>query len=580
VAEVRKGLEELCAFRVLDPACGCGNFLYVAYRELRALEYELKERLVRIAQQTGMTPPDPSELPYYPLSNLQGIDVEATAVMIARITLWMGQRQMMDLYGAAEPALPLVDLSGIQAGDALALPWPKTSCIIGNPPFHGAQYMRRALGDAYVNWLKKTFNIGVKEYCVYWFRRAQDHLAADQRAGLVGTNSISQNRARGASLEYIEATGGIITEAVSSQDWPGDAAVDVSLVNWIKSPTSPPTAFVLDGVTVDGITPELRTPERSTGIVAKLVANKNRCFQGPIPDGEGFIITEALANKLLARSEANYREVVRPYLTTDDLTEDPKQEARRYIIDFAQLPLEAAMRYPGALEIVRWQVKPERDHNRDQRFRELWWQFGRPRVEMRKALDGSERYIAGVRHGKRLLLAWCQPWTLASDATNVFAFEDDYAMGVLSSYTHGAWARSRSSTLEDRLRYTPSTVFEPFPWPYPISDVLRETVAAASRNVITRRQQICAENSIGLTELYNLVDEGAYTDLKSMHRQLDVAVASAYGWPKAVAQDSDEIVRRLLGLNREIAVGTRKYEPFGAMADTGPAALFELDEAG
>src|SRR5207253_2806105 len=110
------------------------------------------------------------------------------------------------------------------------------------------------------------FKVGVKDYCVYWFRKAHEHLQVGQRAGLVGTNSISQNKARSASLEYIAATGGVITDAVSTQDWPGDAAVDVSLVNWIKAPSSPPSAFVLDGEQVDGITPELRTPGRSTGV--------------------------------------------------------------------------------------------------------------------------------------------------------------------------------------------------------------------------------------------------------------------------------------------------------------------------
>lgn len=201
VADVRRVLEELCAFRVLDPACGCGNFLYVAYRELRCLEHELKERLVRVAQQTGMQAPDPLGLPYYRLGNLRGIDIEQTAVLIARLTLWMGQRQMIDRFGPAEPALPLIDLFGIQAGDALERPWPVTDCIIGNPPFLGSQYLRRAHGDAYTDWLKITFKAGVKEYCVYWFRKAHDHLSAGQRAGLVGTNSISQNRARSASLE-------------------------------------------------------------------------------------------------------------------------------------------------------------------------------------------------------------------------------------------------------------------------------------------------------------------------------------------------------------------------------------------
>jgi hypothetical protein len=562
VADVQRALEELCAFRVLDPACGCGNFLYVAYRELRCLEHELKERLVRVAHQTGMQAPDPHGLPYYRLGNLRGIDIEPTAVLIARLTLWMGQRQMIDRFGPAEPALPLVDLFGIQVGDALERPWPVADCIIGNPPFLGSQHVRAMRGDAYINWLKTTFKVGVKDYCVYWFRKAHDHLTADQRAGLVGTNSISQNRARSASLEYIAANGGIITDVVSTQKWPGDAKVHVSLVNWIKTPSSPTEAFILDGEPVDGITPELRTPGHSTGVVAKLGANKGWCFQGPIPVGDGFIIAADEARELLAVRKSNYRTVVRPYLTSDDLAEDPRQEGRRWIIDFAKMPLEAAMCYPAALKIVRERVQPGRAGNRDAGFRETWWLFGRPRIEMRAALSKLTRYIAGIRHGKRLLFVWCEPWTLASDATNVFAFEDDYAMGILSSSTHDAWAWSRSSTIKGDLRYTPSTVFEGFPWPYPITGEHRERIAALSRSLIARRQEICKENNFGLTTLSNLIDEGAYTGLKALHCELDEAVVTAYGWPKEVAQDDNKIVQRLLILNREIAAGTREYDPF------------------
>jgi hypothetical protein len=185
---------------------------------------------------------------------------------------------------------------------------------------------------------------------------------------------------------------------------------------------------------------------------------------------------------------------------------------------------------------------------------------------MRLALGKSVRYVAGIAQGKRLLFAWAEAWTCPSNVTNVVAVDDDYAMGILSSSTHSAWAWSRSSTLKGDLRYTPSTVFETFPWPYPVTDAQQERVAAASRRVIMQRQEICTASTIGLTTLYNLVDEGAYTDLKGMHTELDQAVATAYGWPNAVAHDADEIVRRLLRLNREITAGTRRYDPFATQA--------------
>ncbi len=184
---------------------------------------------------------------------------------------------------------------------------------------------------------------------------------------------------------------------------------------------------------------------------------------------------------------------------------------------------------------------------------------------MRKALDWHHRYIATNRVGKRLLCCWAEPWTCPSDKALVFAFDDDYAMGVLTSWAHLAWAWARSSTLKADLNYTPTTAFETFPWPHPATDEQRERVAEASRQVIARRQEICAKEGFGLTRLYNLVDEGAYTDLAKLHRELDEAVAATYGWPKSIAQDGDEIVRRLLALNREIAAGERDYAPFATL---------------
>ena len=553
-------LDELCDFKVLDPSCGCGNFLYVAYRELRGLEQELKEKITTTAAATGMPAPS-SPLPFYPLHNLHGIDIEGIAVLIARLTLWMGQRQMIDRYGAAEDPLPLVDMSSIRRADALATEWPEVDAIVGNPPFLGSQLLRGSLGDEYVEWLRKRFEVGIKDLCVYWFRKAQDHLKAGQRAGLVGTNSISQNRARSASLEYIVADGGVITDAVSSQKWPGEAKVHVSIVNWVKSPLAP-TEFILDGEPTSGINASLRNDDLGSWDPASLAGNRGRCFQGPIPVGAGFIIDEEQARRLLAVDTQQYNAVVRPYLTASDVTDNTMQDPSRWIIDFGSMPLEDAAKFPEALKIVRESVKPFRETVNRRGHREKWWLYGEARVGMRRELEPLSRYCAIAAHAKRLTIAWQAPWTLPSNATMVFAFDDDYSMGILLSKAHDAWAWHRSSTLETRLRYTPTSVFETFPWPDPVSPAHREVVAELSRAVIERRQEICKKENFGLTKLYNLMDDGAYADLKKLHKQLDEAVALCYGWPKSVAQDSQEIVRRLTQLNMEITEGTRSYNPF------------------
>ncbi len=142
--EARELLDELCRFRVLDPACGCGNFLYVAYRELRGLETELKARIRTLAADTGHPLP-PQPYPYYPIGNIQGIEIERSAVLIARVTMWMGHKQMADRYGEAEAPLPLQPLDSIRAADALKTAWPETDCVIGNPPFLGDRRIRSVL---------------------------------------------------------------------------------------------------------------------------------------------------------------------------------------------------------------------------------------------------------------------------------------------------------------------------------------------------------------------------------------------------------------------------------------------------
>jgi hypothetical protein len=558
-AEARALLDELCRFRVLDPACGCGNFLYVSYRELRALEHELKQRIGSLAAETGLPRPV-GPLPYYPLANVQGIDIERSAVLIARVTLWMGHRQVADLYGEAEAVLPLQDLSAVRHGDALRVAWPETDCIVGNPPFVGANGVRSALGDGFAEWVKREFGVGIKDLCTYWFRRAADHLEPGQRAGLVGTNSISQNLGRSASLDYVVANGGVITDAVSSQKWPGDAKVHVSIVNWIDQPTEPPDQFTLDGVSVPAISTSLRG-EIVGWKPQPLAANRGRCFEGPSPKAKGFLVSADEAARLRALDDS-YQEVVRPYLTASDITDDPEQRASRWTIDFGLMTLEQAMRFPDALRIVREKVRPERETNNRRSYREKWWIFAEPRTAMRAALEDAQRYAAIPGHAKRFTLVWIPADTLASNAVDVVAVDDDWSMGVLLSRGHEAWAWSRSSTLETRLRYTPTSVFEAFPWPTGANDQQREGVAEASRRLLSRRTEICVSEQIGLTELYNAVDEGAWSDVKALHKALDEAVVDCYGWPRSVAQDDAELVRRLTDLNREIVEGKRPYAPF------------------
>jgi hypothetical protein len=559
-ADIRRLQHDLMNYVVLDPACGSGNFLYTAYRELRRIERRLhaRERELRLAE--GRRHSEQGALAaFFPLTNIVGIDIDAFAVSLARVTLWMGHKLAVDELDLDESTLPLANLSGIRAADALRVDWPKASVIVGNPPFHGDRNLRGLLGDSYIDWLKAEFGCGVKDHCVYWFRKAHDHLAPGQRAGLVGTNSISQNRARSASLNYIVDGGGVITDAVSTQDWPGEAAVDVSIVNWVREPDPLPASFTLDERAVVGIDTALRESTVPNADVPVLVANKGRAFQGVIPRGEGFVLALDEGHDLLSRSDADYTAVVLPYLVGKDIAATIDQMPSRFVVDFGSMALEQAMRYPAALAIVRERVKPARD--RDPVYGDSWWRLWRPRPELRRATAALPRFIAGTATGKRILFAWCAPHWRASNLTNAFALDSDYAMGVLASRIHTDWARARSSTFEDRIRYTPSSAFETFPWPQP-TDAQRERIAEFSRVVLDLRSTLCREHEIGLTTLYNQVDDGAHSPLRAAHRDLDLAVIAAYGWSSGLLDDVRQRNRSLLERNARILAGEIPYSPF------------------
>lgn len=558
-AEAEQAWRDLMSYVVLDPACGSGNFLYVAYRELRRVELRLRERLAELRAAEGIAPQE--EMEFFPIVNMKGIEVEAFAAELARVTLWMGHKlaaDRMSEHGLSEPTLPLVDLSGIQRAHALRVKWPDADAIIGNPPYHGSQRLRQELGDAEVEFLEQEFGIGLKDYAVYWFRKAHERLGAGGRAGLVATNSVTQNRNREPSLEWLARNDGVITDAISSQDWTGEAAVDVSIVNWVKAPTAPPLDCTLDGIKVPAISPSLRRKDRDVASAARLSANAGYAFQGPIPVGGGFVLDADEALDLMRQTDAEYASVVRPYLTSQDIAEDPHQQARRWVIDFGTRSLEEAEQWPRALQIVRERVKPFRDENNDAGFRENWWRFGRPRGEMRTAIEKISRYIAGTRHGIRFYFCWCDHPVMASDATNVFAFEDDFEMGILSSRLHGDWAMAQSSTLEDRPRYTPTSAFDTFPWPAP-AERDRRSIEEACGALLLCRAELCDSREIGLTTLYNEVDDGMHRKLKGLHRELDHAVVVAYGWPSSVGDDPVESNRRLLELNKAIVAGEMEY---------------------
>ncbi len=548
-------LNEFVAFRVLDPAMGCGNFLAIAYRELRAIERQLHAHVKDLHEAAGLLPPI---MPRYPITNVYGIEIDPFAVELAKATLWMTHALAAREYGAAEPPLPLPTLNHLTCADSLKTEWPEVEAIIGNPPFHGDRRLRSVVGDDYIDWLKDRFGVGVKDHCVYFFRKAHENLKDGERAGLVATNTISQTKNRDASLVWITEHNGTIVDAISSKRWSGDARVHVSLVSWQKGDGG--DTPLLDGRPVEAITPSLTAGDRHRAAQA-LSPNRGIAFIGYFVNGIGFIIDDSEAEALLSRTDADYSTIVHPYINGDDIVTDPEASPRRWVINFGNRPLEEAETFPAAMQIVRERVKPQRDQVRSKDHRARWWQFADARAGMRRAITDLPRIGMAPRVGKRWVPVWGDPTWDPSDQVIVFALSDDYTLGVITSIAHVVWIRANGSTLETRLRYGTQTCFENFPFPLDPSMLARDSVEGNMRSVLEARASAAASLGKGLTAVYNAMDRGAFSELRAAHQALNRSVLDCYGMPQSLLDDEPALLAALFDLN-EAAANDPNYAPF------------------
>ncbi|MGL5509216.1 MAG: DNA methyltransferase, partial [Microcoleaceae cyanobacterium] len=308
IKELRAVQLELQSYQVLDPACGSGNFLYLAYQELKQIEQDLFNKIAS----KGRGKSQQQQISFVTPLQFYGIDINAFAVELARVTLTIARKVAIDNLNLNEPALPLDSLDkNIICADSLFTEWPKANAIIGNPPFLGGKKLRSLLGDPYAEKLHQVFPEvkGQPDFCVFWFRKAHDHLRKNDRAGLVGTNSITQVSSRIASLEYIVENGGFIHNAISTQPWSGEANVHVSIVNWVKTP---PAQLFLDDDLVDFISTCLKT-DISVTTAQVLQANKNYSFESCQLAGKGFIISAQEAQAWIKKNKKNQL-VLKPML--------------------------------------------------------------------------------------------------------------------------------------------------------------------------------------------------------------------------------------------------------------------------
>jgi type II restriction/modification system DNA methylase subunit YeeA len=543
-------LGRLQSLKVLDPACGSGNFLYVAMQQLKELEREV----VAFAQSVGA--------PGFQLigpRQFYGLELSVFAHELASIVVWIGYLQWNHLNGISNRQTPILErLDTLLDGEG-ETEWPEAEFIVGNPPFLGDKRMRGELGDAYVEKLRELFRDrvpGQADFVCYWFEKSRAQIAQGKakRAGLISTNSIRGGASRKV-LESIKETGDLFM-AWADEPWILEgAAVRVSLVGFDDGTE---TARTLDGQPAAVINPDL-TGNTDVSQAKALPENQGVAFQGTIKMGDfnlPFGVVEPWLDSPNPDGRSN-REVIRPWVNGMDITRRP---SNTWVIDFGIMSKEEAEQYITPFEYVAEKVRPGRKENRDAHAAKNWWLHHRPRPEMRAALKGLLRYICTPRVSKYRLFAWLSADVLPDSATIAIARDDDYTFGVLHSKLHEVWSLAMGTSLEDRPRYTPTTCFETFPFPRPTETQRADIEKWAKYLDDVRTQLLGAEQTRTLTKLYNYLTElRATRDSKSpvyplllAHEKLDAAVAAAYGW--AWPLSDDEILAALLALNLERAV--------------------------
>jgi type II restriction/modification system DNA methylase subunit YeeA len=558
-------LEKLRSTRVLDPACGSGNFLYVSLKQILDLEKEVSSFSEKMG--TGHFFPEVSP------EQLYGIETSPYAHELAQVSIWIGYLQWMveNGFGARrEPVLGPMDnilemdaiIARTEDGTLYEPQWPAAAVIVGNPPFLGIRKMLEELDESYVKELREFYRDRLPsaiDIVGYWFEKSRAMIEAGkvQRAGLLATNSIRGGKNLSV-LNRIKNSGDIFF-AESDRPWILDgASVRVSMVGFDDGSHNGKT---LDGLPAVEINSDL-TEAEDFSKATKLKENSGVSFQGTAQAGP-FEIEEPVAEAMLANAgNPNGRpnsDVIKRSINGIDIT---RRSRDMWTIDFgSNMPQEQAALYEAPFEYVRTNVKPHRDNVREKNYREKWWLFARPRPDMRRAFEPLSRYIATPSVSKHRVFTW-MPTSFTPSLIVVFARDDDYFFGVLHSRAHELWARKKGTWLGagNDLRYTSTTCFETFPMPWPpgeeaADDPRVEEISVAAQELDRLRNNWLNPEGMSQEELAKRTLTNLYnarpTWLASAHERLDRAVLAAYGWPGDITDD--DLLKNLLALNHERA---------------------------
>jgi hypothetical protein len=450
---------------------------------------------------------------------------------------------------------------------------PGFDAMVGNPPFVGGKKVSGSMGSDLREHLIAEIaedKKGNADLVAYFFLRAT---MLSNGFGFLATNTVAQGETSEVGLTQIVDAGWTIHRAVPSVPWPGQASLEIAKVWSLK--TSWCGARILDGVHVSGINEMLSATTRSEWRRVTLEGNRHRAFQGSIILGMGFTMPPEEAAALISRDPRN-GDVLFPYLGGEDLNKSPEHAAPRWVINFFDWTEAKAESYPDCFAIVEEKVKPERQKRTasggfKQRspLPQKYWIYADKRPGLYRTIGSLDRVLAIALTSKSVMPVFVDAKQVFANSLAIFAYDDDFHFGVLSSGFHYRWAIRYSSTLETRIRYTPSDVFETF-----VQPDFNVSVEEAGKVLNEYRAQLMVKANEGLTVTYNRLHNPddktpAIVKLRELQKLLDIAVCDAYGWGNLDLKHGfhevrgqgirytfepavgEEVLERLLELNKE-----------------------------
>jgi len=646
--EVEKFHQQLCETRVLDPACGTGNFLYVAMELLKRLEGEVLETLTDLGAAEYLTALDSHTVDPH---QFLGLEINPRAVAIAELVLWIGYLQWhFRTRGRAVPSQPVLkNFKNIIEQDAILaydrwdilrdergkpvtrwdgttfklhpvtgeeIPdeearvelrtyknprpatWPTAEFIVGNPPFIAGKGMRQELGDGYAEavWRVGPHIPGGADFVMhFWDKSAQAVRNGEaRRFGLITTNSITQKFSRRV-VEWHLRTKSPLSLAMAIPDHPwlksaDKAAVRIAMTVGVSGHVDGQLLRVRREADLNTDAPVVEFSERTGAIGADLSvgpdvascralrSNEQLSSPGVKLHGAGFIVTPAEALALGLGKVEGLEEHILQYRHGRDLTARPRGVM---VIDlYPSKEAEVRDQFPTVYQWIADRIRPQREAKRGKtkdatEYADRWWQFGKPRTALRKALVGLPRYIATVETSKHRFFQFLDAEVRPDNMLVSIALDDPFHLGVLSSRIHITWALAAGGRLGvgNDPRYNKTRCFDPFPFPE-ASAVEKSRIRDLGDQLDAHRKRVLEEHvQLTMTGLYNVMekvragepltdaekdiyDAGLVGVLQKIHVDLDTAVASAYGWPADLGEE--EILERIVALNHQRAAEERQ----------------------